>query len=92
MNIALVYQAGIANVFRVGAFNSLSAKRGETIRLRQADFRSCASFAAGAAEAGADVRTYFCNMAGDISAADWTRNIDDAPFKDQLILVETVVR
>lgn len=72
----LVYQCGLANVFR------------ELTRTRvlQGSFRECEAFARGLGEMGASVRTMYCNRTGDIAALDvcWNTNFDDAPFNDQM--------
>ncbi len=81
MKIYLVYQAGIANVFRVDAF-SLSKFTGRT-RMLQSDFRSCEAFACGMEAAGAEVRSAGCNMAGDITLQDWSNDL--GPFRDRTL-------
>jgi hypothetical protein len=78
----LVYQAGIANVFQVEAFN-LSPFGREAKRLMQADFRTCEAFAKGLAAAGALVSTAHCNQAGDIAGRTWSENLEEAPFSDK---------
>lgn len=74
--IYLVYQAGIANVFAKTAGN-------RAICLLQADFHSCEMFARGMGAAGEKVRTYTCNMAGDISEQPWSKDLESAPFSDK---------
>lgn len=81
-NAVLVYQAGIANVFEVEAFNMADYGR-DAKRLLQADFRSCEMFARGLAAAGFKVATAHCNQAGDITHAHWSENLDEAPFSDK---------
>jgi hypothetical protein len=78
----LVYQCGIANVFAVRCLN-LSDYGRNARRLIQADFRSCETFAAGLAAAGAVVRSAVCNQAGDIVAATWSEDMESAPFSDK---------
>lgn len=78
----LVYQAGIANVFEVTAFNMADYGR-DAKRLMQADFRSCENFARGLDCAGVKVATAHCNQAGDIVNARWSTNLDEAPFSDK---------
>jgi hypothetical protein len=73
---ALVYQAGIANVFD----ETGDAKR----RLLQSDFRSCESFARGLGAAGYSVRSVHCNRAGDIAAETWSETLEDAPFRESM--------
>ena len=80
--IMLVYQAGIANVFKVNCFNVADYGR-DARRLLQSDFRTCESFALGCAAVGAIVRSVHCNMAGDIISAHWAEDLDAAPFSDQ---------
>jgi hypothetical protein len=75
----LVYQGGIANVFRVKSFN-LSDYGRDAERLLQSDFRHCEHFAHGLAAAGVHVGTAACNEAGDIAHSKWTRELDAVPF------------
>ena len=82
VKLALVYQGGIANVFRVKAFNLQDYGR-EAKRLMQSDFRTCEAFARGAQAVGATVRTMACNMAGDIIAQPWSEDLDAQPFSDK---------
>lgn len=77
----LVYQAGIANVFAVAAFNLTPYGR-EQRRLMQSSFRACEYFARGLAAAGVVVRSAACNMAGDIAGQTWSDNLDEQPFSD----------
>lgn len=78
---ALVYQAGIANVFQVSCLN-LSDFGRNAKRLKQADFRSCENFAAGLAAGGHIVHSCGCNMAGDIAKQHWTDDLDSLPFSE----------
>lgn len=78
----LVYQAGIANVFAVEAFNMADYGR-DARRLLQADFRSCEQFAHGLAAAGVLVATAACNQAGDVVNAHWSEDLDAQPFSEQ---------
>lgn len=92
---ALVYQAGIANVFdttrnRYGRsyIDTLphicdEGTRNDRKRLLQADFRTCEAYANGLKAAGVKVQTFHCNRAGDILAADWSPDLDEAPFSDK---------
>jgi hypothetical protein len=75
----LVYQAGIANVFKVRA-HTLVPKGRNAARLLQADFRACENYARGLRDAGVVVRTAGCNMAGDIAEQVWTDELDSLPF------------
>ena len=79
---ALVYQAGIANVFEVDSFNLADFGRNAR-RLQQADFRTCESFARGLKAAGVQVMTAACNQAGDIASSHWTDNLSEQPFSEQ---------
>ena len=81
---ALVYQAGIANVFEVDCFNLAPYGR-EAKRLLQADFTSCAYFARGMKAAGYHVKVLGCNMAGDIAEQKWTDNLKELPFSDKFV-------
>jgi hypothetical protein len=84
----LVYQAGIANVFQVRSAN-LSDYGRSAKRLIQSDFSHCAHFAQGLKAAGVIVHTAGCNQAGDIANAHWTQNLQDLPFSDKFIIVES---
>ena len=79
---ALVYQAGIANVFEVQCFN-LSPYGRDAKRVLQQAFEPCEHFARGLAQAGHLVMTMGCNMAGDITEMQWTDNLDDLPFSNR---------
>jgi hypothetical protein len=83
MKLALVYQAGIANVFLVEKHGETLASRGNTVRVVQADFRTCEQFCRGAHFAGAKLYSYACNEAGDIRDSVWTAELDSAPFSDK---------
>jgi hypothetical protein len=78
----LVYQAGIANVFRVRSFNQADYGR-DAERIMQHDFRTCENFARGLAYAGFAVTTMHCNQCGDIIKAKWSIDLEDAPFSDK---------
>jgi len=80
--VVLVYQGGIANVFRVQCFNADPFGR-EANRLVQADFRTCETYAAALAYAGFQVATMHCNQAGDVINSKWSENLEEAPFSDQ---------
>ena len=71
MRIVLVFQCGIANVFKVSRFSAIPEKRGDVVRLYQGDFRAAEMFATGAGYAGARVKTAHCERAGDIAGAIW---------------------
>jgi len=78
----LVYQAGIANLFKVDCFNLDKFGRNAQ-RLYQGDWRSAEMMAHGAGLAGAVVMTAACNMAGDIRDAKWTDDLEAQPWSDQ---------
>lgn len=77
---ALVYQAGIANLFEL--------RDGIRVRVAQSDFRACEYLAMGAGLAGAEVSTWACNEAGDIADRTWTQDLESQPFADQFRPVE----
>jgi hypothetical protein len=81
-SFVLVYQAGIANVFRVEGLSLLGENRRKTERIYQGDFRGAYHMGIGLAAAGARVRTAICNRAGDVAGADWTAGLADCPFRD----------
>lgn len=83
MKVALVYQAGIANLFEVEKFSCEAAERGKVKRLLQHAFEPCEWFARGAQLAGAECHAFGCNMAGDIKDQEWTRELDSLPFSDK---------
>lgn len=83
LKAALVYQAGIANVFEVDCFNLAGGCMRLTRRLLQADFRTCEAFARGMAAAGATVLVASCNVAGDCANVKWTAGVDATPFREQ---------
>lgn len=83
MKAVLVYQGGIANVFRVKCFNMAPFGR-DAVRLMQGAFTECQHFARGMGAAGAVVRSAACNQAGDITNAPWTEYIGDEPFADKM--------
>jgi hypothetical protein len=82
MNIAVVYQGGICNVFEVEVF-SLKASERKAKRLIQDAFKPCEWFARGLHYGGAKVTALGCNMAGDISLQDWTDDLESLPFCEQ---------
>ncbi len=68
---ALVYQCGIANVFKYGALRHTAS------RVLQSDFRSCELFASGLLEAGCIVEVRHSNYAGDITTMPWVQGPGD---------------
>ena len=79
--IALVYQAGIANVFECAKVSAEPYDR-HAKRLMQADFAACENFASGMRAARLVVFTLHCNEAGDIQDSRWSWNLDEAPFRE----------
>jgi len=82
LRIVLVYQGGIANVFKVTSFN-LSNYGRDAERIMQRDFSACEYFARGCGYGGAIVRTAACNQAGDIVNALWSEDLENQPFSDK---------
>lgn len=77
----LVYQAGIANVFKV------DQKSGIRTRVMQNAFGPCAQYCRGLKEAGQEVRPAWCNEAGDISKRPWSvSHFENAPFHEKFCL------
>jgi hypothetical protein len=83
----LVYQAGIANVFKVDCLNLCNYGR-EAKRLYQGDFRGAENFARGLKAAGVCVKAAACNQAGDIADSKWSRDFDTMPFSEKFQFVE----
>ena len=78
----LVYQAGIANVFKADVRHENSFNNHRSIG--QSDFKSAESFCRGLREAGATVKVAWDNSAGDITANLWHfSNFQNAPFNDK---------
>jgi len=84
---ALVYQAGIANVFKCRIHpKQTNADSSARQRVLQGDFRQCGNFCLGLHEMGARVIPAWCNQAGDISALLWHfTDFNQAPFSDSFI-------
>lgn len=80
MKFILVYQTGIANLFRVPSFDSYT--EGANKRVYQGSFRTAEAMARGALLAGAEVRVASCNHAGDIAELVWAQGMSDCPFRD----------
>lgn len=79
----LVYQAGIANVFRVDCFNMCNFGR-NAIRLIQTSFNGAEYFADGLVAAGVKVGSCYCNECGDISEKVWKEDLENAPFSKDM--------
>lgn len=84
---ALVYQAGIANVFAVESFNQSDYGR-DARRLLQADFSTCVNFARGVKAADIPVVVFACNEAGDITHSHWSDDLDNQPFSDKFAKID----
>ena len=82
LRFVLVYQGGVANVFRVESFNLADFGRDAT-RVYQGDFRTAEAIAIGMGWAGAIVQTVACNQAGDIAKAHWSDDLESQPFSDK---------
>lgn len=82
----LVYQGGIANIFRVSSFN-LSDYGRDAFRLWQGDFRTAHVYALALRDAGIKVKACACNRAGDISKETWTIDLESQPFSDHFLTV-----
>lgn len=79
LRFALVYQAGMANLFQVDCFN-LNPFGRNAVRKYQGDFRTAEAMAFGAGLAGAIVHSLGCNQAGDITNATWSDDLESQPF------------
>lgn len=69
----LVYQASIANVFRVNSFN-LSDHGRDATRVFQGSFHTAQSICWGLGLAGCTVRSACCNKTGDVTGSHWSDN------------------
>ena len=78
----LVYQAGIANVFKVDCFN-LSPFGREAKRLYQGTFDGAKWLCIGLQSAGTTIKVAACNKAGDIKDMTWTDKLYEQPFCDK---------
>lgn len=79
---ALVYQCGLANVFKVDSFSPTNDKR-KAKRIYQGNFTITAAICVGIAFCqNTEVATFSCNQAGDITESEWTLGLDDCPFRD----------
>lgn len=77
----LIYQYGIANLYRVKDFVPERASR-EAQRVYQGDFQTAEAMARGAGLAGAIIRSGCCMSAGDASLMNWHLNPAENPFRD----------
>jgi hypothetical protein len=88
MKAMLVYQGGIANLFEVDELTLEPVGRNAR-GLYQGDFYSAHKLAQGMGMAGATIRTAHCNQAGNIAGSVWSCDMEDAPFSEKLVLVNT---
>ena len=79
---AIVYQAGIANVFKT-RYTTPPLKR-KAQRLLQGSFAECEAFIRGLSAAGVGVYCAMCNEAGDITDREWMYDITNAPFRGNM--------
>lgn len=88
-DIAVVYQGGLINVFHIPRGVNATMSKDTTgqwadrRRIFQGDYRTGESIAYGLGLAGRVVRSFGCNMAGDIALQAWTTELDDLPFCGQ---------
>lgn len=75
---ALVYQAGIANVFEVDCFDLQAI--GNAQRINQGTFKTAEAFCRGLAYTKNVIYSFACNKAGDITNEVWSEDLDAAPF------------
>ena len=76
----LVYQGGIANVFK-DVFSTTTITK---TRILQDNFNNCEFFCRGLLQGGQVVRVAWCNEAGDIIDRIWHfGKFEDAPFHDE---------
>ncbi len=80
MKFILVYQGGLANLFRVPSFDSYT--EGANKRVYQGPFHVAETMARGAMLTGAQVRVASCNHAGDIAELVWAQGMSDCPFRN----------
>ena len=81
---ALIYQAGIANVFRIRTGN-LGTWGRDARRIYQGSFIGAELFLRGilAGNPMALALSGACNLAGDIIDQNWNDELEDAPFRDK---------
>jgi hypothetical protein len=78
VDVALVYQCGIANVFILDTYQRPESPEGRMARrVLQHAYSPCEFFARGMATAGARVRSYHCDEAGDIADRPWVKGCGD---------------
>lgn len=79
----LVYQMGIANVFKVDRLTFDIDERNAK-RLRQGSFLYCEEFVRGLQAAGCHVGSASCSMSGDITNQPWAPLDDSVVFFDKM--------
>jgi len=84
MKAALVYQAGIANVFQVDIHSHAPEGRNAR-RFFQGPFALAVEFARGMATSGWEFEVMACNRPGDIANEKWSWTLDDHPFSDKFV-------
>ncbi len=87
---ALVYQAGIANVFLCenGLYDPFPFTR---TRILQHSFDVCEWFCRGLIQSGEHVVPAWCNLLGDIANASWNfARFEDAPFCENFGLLPPI--
>ncbi len=82
MKLAIVYQAGLANVFEVTNFKKPFRMR----RVLQGSFAECERFCQGAEYMGAEIKAFSRNVAGDVSLHAWKEGIEDCPFREKIFI------
>lgn len=87
MKIVLVYQCGIANVFKVDRFTRNPEGR-NAVRLLQHACDPCVWYARGLSRAGAIVKTAHCEKTGDIANVEWGPGKGDM-WANERVLVKT---
>lgn len=83
---ALVYQAGIANIFRIAKLSPYAESR-KAERIKQGCFDECFNVAVGLGIGGHKVRTFSCNVAGDCAGGSWAPGLDDCPFRESARII-----
>ena len=67
---SIVYQCGLANVFRLDSAESRT-------RVLQGSYTECEAFSRGLVEAGATIHVAHCDRAGDIAEVPWIGGAGD---------------
>lgn len=76
----ILYQAGIANVYRVDSGMGIVNPK----RIGQGAFQTCEDFARGLVAAGVSLRVMSANVAGDatLQVNRWSDGLVDCPFRE----------